>query len=236
MPQETIFLENGVPENPGRGPTNYTRRLSTAGVTNVIEVRDADFRWSRATKENRKGAGSQPHCILRLFCGVQKRNDEDRWWEDIDLGGEGDHATMPPSLSNVEMAVPPGSLVCIMGRVGAGKSTLLNGLLNEVPCVRGNVTVTGKIAYCSQLPWIQNLSVRDNILCGNAFDQDKYDHAISVCDMSDDMRAFADGPLCYFATPARACIRTCASPRSRQSVFTIRRRDRDRRAWYQSQR
>lgn len=164
-----------------------------AGVTNAIEVRGADFRWSRAAGENKKGAGPQPNCFLRLFCGVQKKGDEDRWWEDIDVGQEDYKGDLPPSLANVDMAIPPGSLVCIIGRVGTGKSTLLNGLINEAPCVRGSVTVAGTIAYCSQLPWIQNMTVRDNICCGHAFDEDKYEHAVSVCDMSDDMSAFADG-------------------------------------------
>ena len=187
-------------EQPDREPTNYTRKLSTAlGAANAIDVCGADFRWSRAAGENNKGAGAQPNCFLRFFCGVQRKEDEDRWWEDIDRGGESQNSNacrsgaIPPSLANVDMAIPQGSLVCIMGRVGMGKSTLLNGLINEAPCVRGKVTVAGSIAYCSQLPWIQNMTVRDNILCGQGFDAVKYERAVSVCDMKDDMRAFADG-------------------------------------------
>ena len=85
------------------------------------------------------------------------------------------------------------NVTLVFGANGSGKTTLLNGLINECPTVSGKVTVSGKMAYCSQLPWIQNMTVRENILCGEAYDQERYAAAVEACDMSDDMRSFADG-------------------------------------------
>ena len=186
--EETLVLENGTQAD---GPAQrYTKRLSTMGVKNVIETRNADFRWSRKQEGNMKDEAKQHNWCLRNFCGMNKRESEDKWWEDLRGSSGSDN---PLSLSNVTLAVPEGSLLCIVGRVGTGKTTLLNGLINECPCVAGKVTVSGSLAYCSQLPWIQNMTVRQNILCGEAYEEERYAAAVEACDMYDDMHSFADG-------------------------------------------
>ena len=135
-------------------------------------------RWNRIYSESDDVNKVQRN--IRI--GHQKTVDEVLAW--IKDSGE---------LSDVNFCVPEGALLCIVGRVGSGKTTLLNGLINECPTVSGKVTVSGKMAYCSQLPWIQNMTVRENILCGEAYDQERYAAAVEACDMSDDMRSFADG-------------------------------------------
>lgn len=185
--EETLVLENGVQVNP---ECRYTKRLSAAGVTNVIDVQNAGFLWTKKEADNIKDDAKQFNCVLRHFCGMKKREAEDKWWEDL---RNIDYSKHQLTLSGVSLAVPKGCLLCIVGRVGTGKTTLLNGLINECPTVSGKVAISGKVAYCSQLPWIQNMNVRDNILCGEPYDEERYASAIEACDMSDDLRSFADG-------------------------------------------
>lgn len=45
----------------------------------------------------------------------------------------------------------------------------------ELTRLRGEISVTGKLAYIPQQAWIQNLSVRDNITFGRAFDRQWYE-------------------------------------------------------------
>ena len=71
-----------------------------------------------------------------------------------------------------------GCLVAFIGSVGSGKSSLLQAILGEIPLCETHgtesmsptalspVTVRGQIVYCSQRPWIQNLTLRDNVLFG----------------------------------------------------------------------
>jgi len=186
--EETLILENGTQAD--GPPAMYTKRLSLTGSTNVIDVQHASFRWSKKEADNVKEDMNTYNCFMRNFCGMDKREAEDKWWEDL---RDADHSSIPLTLSDVNFHVPQGSLLCIVGRVGTGKTTLLNGLINECPTVSGKVTVAGKLAYCSQLPWIQNMTVRDNILCGESYDEERYAAAVEACDMSDDMRSFADG-------------------------------------------
>jgi len=58
-------------------------------------------------------------------------------------------------LKYVDLRVPRGQLVAIVGAVGSGKSSLLQGLIGDMRRTEGSVRVGGSVAYCSQSAWIQ---------------------------------------------------------------------------------
>ena len=104
--------------------------------------------------------------------------------------------TSKPKLSNLKeitFSIPKGSLVGIVGRVGSGKSSLLNGIIGEMKKVHGTIEISGTIGYCPQQAWIQNASLRDNILFGLSFNQEKYDRAIKLSALSHDLTILQDG-------------------------------------------
>ncbi len=55
-------------------------------------------------------------------------------------------------------------LIAVIGSVGSGKSSFLSALLQEMTQLSGTCDIAGSISYCSQVPWIQNLSLQQNIL------------------------------------------------------------------------
>lgn len=69
-------------------------------------------------------------------------------------------------LNVPEFHVAPGEVVAVVGRVGAGKTALLQALMGHMPCRSGQFHVGGQLAYVPQTAWIQNLSIRENILFG----------------------------------------------------------------------
>jgi ATP-binding cassette subfamily C (CFTR/MRP) protein 1 len=99
------------------------------------------------------------------------------------------------TLSNINISIPHGSLTAVIGAVGSGKSTLLAGMLGEVRRLEGNVTLCGKVGYCPQQAWIQNTTLRNNILFGLPFDEQRYAHAIRVSALSRDLAVLPDGDL-----------------------------------------
>jgi ABC-type transport system involved in cytochrome bd biosynthesis fused ATPase/permease subunit len=55
----------------------------------------------------------------------------------------------------------------------SGKSSLLAALLGEMYNEGGTVKVAGTTGYAAQDPWIQNATLRDNILMGYDYDKSR---------------------------------------------------------------
>ncbi|XP_078381052.1 multidrug resistance-associated protein 1-like [Oculina patagonica] len=92
-----------------------------------------------------------------------------------------------PKLHGINLNIPTGSLVAVVGQVGCGKSTLLSSLLGDTVKLHGTVYVDGSVAYVAQQAWIQNDTVRDNILFNRAFDSARYEHVIDSCALITDL-------------------------------------------------
>ena len=73
------------------------------------------------------------------------------------------------------------------------QSSLLNVILGELSPLTGICKVQGKISYSSQEPWIFSGSIRQNILCGSEFDQERYNQVIRVCALERDLQLFPSG-------------------------------------------
>ena len=57
----------------------------------------------------------------------------------------------------------------------SGKSSILQALLSKMTAAKGSVKVgSGAIAYVPQTPWVQNLTLRENILFGLPYDEARY--------------------------------------------------------------
>ena len=100
------------------------------------------------------------------------------------------------------LAFPRGSLTVVIGEVGSGKTTLLSSLLGELydcrdetssAAGRGRVHCPGRIAYTAQDPWIQNATIRNNVLCGRQFDEQRYERVLEACSLRADLAALPAG-------------------------------------------
>ncbi|KAI9650765.1 hypothetical protein NHQ30_000792 [Ciborinia camelliae] len=67
------------------------------------------------------------------------------------------------NLHDINLEVGRGQHVAITGPVGSGKSLLLQAILGEIELKTGTMHVGGiGIGYCSQIPWLENVSAREN--------------------------------------------------------------------------
>jgi ABC-type multidrug transport system fused ATPase/permease subunit len=117
-------------------------------------------------------------------------------------------------LRNINISFPPKELSVISGRTGTGKSLLLHSILGEVDVLdgavhvpkapsiyerhdhkanRSNWIIPSSIAFVSQIPWIENASIRGNILFGLPFDEFRYQKTLEVCALTKDLDMLPDG-------------------------------------------
>ncbi|KAK6629679.1 hypothetical protein RUM43_003497 [Polyplax serrata] len=96
-------------------------------------------------------------------------------------------------LHSVNIAVPKGALIGICGPIGAGKSSLLLACLGQLKMISGEIWRTGTCAYVSQQSWMQNTSLRENILFGEKFDPKKYAKVLDACVLNDDLNFLPGG-------------------------------------------
>ena len=103
--------------------------------------------------------------------------------------------TPQPVLRNINLQFASG-LTVICGKVAAGKTALLQALLGELDKIGGEVCVSdGMIAYCAQTPWLQSMSIRENILFSSPFEAARYWQVLEACALNPDLEGFKHGDL-----------------------------------------
>ncbi|XP_078051150.1 ATP-binding cassette sub-family C member 10 isoform X1 [Augochlora pura] len=96
------------------------------------------------------------------------------------------------NLHEINITIPKGNLIGIMGKVGSGKSLFLDGILSEITKVRGMIAVSDiaqGFAYVKQNPWLQHGTIRDNILFGKSYDYNKYKAILKACALTTDLNS-----------------------------------------------
>ena len=125
-----------------------------------------------------------------------------------------DSSTDRFTLRNLNLAFPNHALSVISGPTGSGKSLLLAAILGEVEVLDGYVHVPRDacpqerfdskatagnwilptaVAFVSQTPWIENATIKNNILFGLPLDPVRYSQVVQACALTADLALFEDG-------------------------------------------
>lgn len=150
----------------------------------AIRVKNATFQWLTSEPD----AAEDP----------TKKGKKDRHGKKKSKAKEGTESPTtrdPFKISNLSMEIGRGQLVAIVGAVGSGKSSILAGLIGEMKTLGGSVAFGGKIAYCPQNAFIQNATVRDNILFGQPWDEERYWNVMEQASLITDCLQLPDGDL-----------------------------------------
>lgn len=109
-------------------------------------------------------------------------------------------------LKDVSLRIPRGELSIITGDTGTGKSLLLSAILGEAKVLSGTVSFPqpyesngsdspSPFSVVSQNPWIENDTIRNNILFGLPLEEDRYMEALNNCALDKDISAMTEGDL-----------------------------------------
>ena len=89
------------------------------------------------------------------------------------------------ALKNMDLTIKKGEFVCIIGEIGSGKSSILSSVLGDMLAENKHkdapILVNEKLSYVQQSPWIQNKTIRENILFGLELDEERYAETIKLC-------------------------------------------------------
>ncbi|XP_070340970.1 ATP-binding cassette sub-family C member 6 isoform X2 [Equus asinus] len=99
----------------------------------------------------------------------------------------------PPCLHRINLTVPQGCLLAVVGPVGAGKSSLLSALLGELSKLEGSVSIKGPVAYVPQEAWVQNTSVVETVCFRQELDPPWLERVLEACALWPDVGSFPAG-------------------------------------------
>ncbi|XP_044944139.1 multidrug resistance-associated protein 1-like isoform X3 [Mustela putorius furo] len=132
-------------------------------------------------------------------------NTEELHPQNIETNYIGDHAigftnasfswdkTGVPVLKNLNIKIPEGALVAVVGPVGSGKSSVLSAILGEMEKLTGVVQRKGSVAYVAQQAWIQNCILQENILFGSIMQKQFYERVLEACALLPDLEQLPNG-------------------------------------------
>ncbi|KAJ3328221.1 hypothetical protein HDU76_010362 [Blyttiomyces sp. JEL0837] len=122
----------------------------------------------------------------------------------VDGNGYGTRNNDGFNLRDVNVEFVLGGLNVVSGPTGSGKSSLVLALLGEMKKLAGKVNLPksskgeiqqGAVAYVAQTAWLLNDTIRENILFGSAYDEERYRRVIHACALVRDLETFPGGDL-----------------------------------------
>uniref|UniRef100_A0AAQ5XAX9 ATP-binding cassette sub-family C member 5 n=1 Tax=Amphiprion ocellaris TaxID=80972 RepID=A0AAQ5XAX9_AMPOC len=99
------------------------------------------------------------------------------------------------SLHCINLSIQQGKLLGVCGSVGSGKTSLISAILGQMTLLEGSVAVRGRLAYVAQQAWILNATLRDNILFGHEYQEDRYQSVLSACCLRPDIALLPSADL-----------------------------------------
>ncbi|KAF9299941.1 hypothetical protein BGZ74_008485 [Mortierella antarctica] len=138
----------------------YSRQVPSGNSPTIaVEIQNGTFAWEKQKEETTRST---------------ETDDENQPL----LTGAASPTVYRPTLNNINIRITDGSLTAVVGRIGQGKSSLLGAIMGEMYKLQGTVKVFGDIAYVPQQAWIINATLKDNILFGKPYDQERYDRIV----------------------------------------------------------
>lgn len=152
---------------------------------NAVELRNAEFTWERTPTQDadKVSALAQPgkpgetkkeaKAAHKAAKAAQRESDDN---DDSTLVDDRE----PFKLQDLNFELGRNELVAVIGTVGSGKTSLLAALAGDMRRTQGQTILGASRAFCPQSAWIQNTTVKENILFGKDLDRSWYKKVIKA--------------------------------------------------------
>ena len=160
----------------------------------AVIMQNADFTWERIATQDPdgpKGGQFQTKQQMKVAKKAKKEAKKSSRPSSADGKGADSASTLtaqePFKLHDMDFTVGRKELLAVVGNVGSGKSSLLAALAGDMRMTDGEVVIGASRAFCPQYAWIQNATVKQNILFGKAYEPQWYQQVIEACALQPDL-------------------------------------------------
>ncbi|CAO3572786.1 unnamed protein product [Mortierella alpina] len=150
----------------------------------ALSIDDGDFYWDQLPQKSSSASASAEPSIEHNNVDTEEERRPLLSYQDLESTASPE---IKPFLRDINIHVPRNSLVAIVGPVGSGKSSLLQAMVGNMNQCRGHLVRGASIGYASQTPWIQNATIRENILFDTPLDEDRYWRVVKACSLERDL-------------------------------------------------
>jgi ABC-type multidrug transport system fused ATPase/permease subunit len=100
----------------------------------------------------------------------------------------------PAILKSLNFEIRDKKVTVILGPTASGKSTLLQSLIGETVALEGRTERNFSVAaYCPQVTWLTNGTLKDNIIGASHLDETWYASVLQACGLEDDIPRMPNG-------------------------------------------
>ncbi|OQV05977.1 ABC transporter transmembrane domain-containing protein [Cladophialophora immunda] len=173
----------------------------------AVEVQHASFTWERtANQDMERAATFQTRGELMAAKKAEKerkkaqkkaekaakKNKKSPGASNEDIASETTEVE-PFKLHDMDFTVGRNELIAVIGTVGSGKTSLLAALAGDMRKTDGKLKMASTRAFCPQYAWIQNATLKDNILFGKPYKSKWYRDVIDACALKPDLEILPAG-------------------------------------------
>ncbi|GMM35209.1 ATP-binding cassette transporter [Saccharomycopsis crataegensis] len=166
----------------------------------AVQMKNAEFKWAAVIKDddekdatddkNKKNSNSE------LSQSVTNNHDQLSRTLTSKSGITVEVPVVDPSsftgLHDIDLSIKHGEFIIVTGPIGSGKSSLLSAIARFMPKQSGALEINDSLLLCGY-PWVQNATVKDNIVFGLPYDEARYKKVIHVCSLEADLAILPGG-------------------------------------------
>ncbi|OCT54510.1 Oligomycin resistance ATP-dependent permease [Cladophialophora carrionii] len=173
----------------------------------AVEVHHASFTWERTVTQDKertntfqtrfelmaaKKAEKERKKAQKKADKAAKKNEKSPSASNEDIASETTEVE-PFRLHDIDFAVGRNELIAVIGTVGSGKTSLLAALAGDMRKTGGKIKLASSRAFCPQYAWIQNATLKENIIFGKPFKSKWYKEVINACALEPDLQILPAG-------------------------------------------
>ena len=103
------------------------------------------------------------------------------------------HESQLISTFTINSNIVPGKFTALVGKVGSGKSSFLHSIIGTFPLISGEIVKNGKILFLGQENFLFNKSIKENILMGREYNEERYNKILELCELKKDIETMILG-------------------------------------------